>query len=316
MSRPIRTLTAALAVATALTGTALTGTGLIASAQATPPSHSEANETPAASPPKPKKDYTQITEQRISREQRRTTKRRLVWKDSFDGPAGAPANPQIWTYEVGGHGWGNQELQRYTNSTENAALDGLGRLAITAREDTSGTQCWYGTCRYTSARLITLDKASAQYGRIEARMKLPAGQGVWPAFWMMGTNINTVGHPTCGEIDIMELVGNEPWRVWASVHGPGYTGLSSHYDLPAPSEFADDFHTFTLDWTSNSLTFSIDNVVYHQVTQADLNGNPWVFDQPFFLLLNLAVGGTWPGEPNAQTVFPATLLVDEVAVYR
>lgn len=257
-----------------------------------------------------------VTAGGASRASLAAAKKRLVWRDDFTGPAGTAANKRYWNYEAGGSGWGNQELQRYTTSTANAGLDGAGHLAITAREDSSGSQCWYGTCRYTSARLTTQGKVTSKLGRVEARMKLPAGQGLWPAFWMLGANFRTVGHPDCGEVDIMELVGNEPFRSWASVHGPGYTGISAPFDLALGRTFADRFHVFALDRTSTSLTFSVDGKVFHRVTPASLNGGRWVFSKPFFLIMNLAVGGRWPGDPGPATRFPATTLVDYVAVYR
>lgn len=248
-------------------------------------------------------------------------KKRLAWRDDFTGPAGAPPNPRFWTPQVGGWGWGNEELQRYTPDPDNASLDGSGHLTITAREDTVAPTapdqfCWYGPCRYTSARLITADKVTPRYGRIEARIKVPAGAGLWPAFWMLGEDFFTVGHPQSGEVDIMEIVGKEPATAWASVHGPGYTGLSNRFDLPPGSTFADDFHTFAVDWSPDGLVFSVDGQAYHSVPPADAGANEWVFDQPFFLVLNLAVGGRWPGEPTPQTQFPASMLVDYVAVYR
>lgn len=235
------------------------------------------------------------------------------WRDDFSGRAGRAANTRYWTYQTGGQGWGNEELQRYTSGAANAALDGQGHLIITARPDTSGAACWYGPCRYTSARLTTSGKVTAGFGRIEARMKLPSGAGLWPAFWMLGANYPQVGHPRCGEIDVMELVGTEPSRVWASAHGPGYLGLSTFFDLPDGATFADDFHVFAVDRTPGSMVFSVDGVPYHTVTTADVPDHEWVFDQPFSVILNLAVGGRWPGEPTAETALPASMVVDYVA---
>ncbi len=240
----------------------------------------------------------------------------LLWKDTFDGPTGAPPDSRYWGYQINGPTAANKQLQRYTTSTDNAALDGKGHLAITARPDTSGASCWYGSCRYTSARLFTANKATVRYGRVEARMKLPVGKGVWPAFWMMGANYKTVKSPDCGEIDIVELIGDKPQRVWGTVHGPGFTGVGKKFDLAGSKTFADDFHTFAVDWTPTSVTFSVDGTAYHQVTPKDIKDGRWVFDQPFIMVLNLAVGGRWPGDPSPTTPIPATLLVDEVAVYR
>ncbi len=242
-----------------------------------------------------------------------------VWRDDFRGRAGTPADPRFWTYEHGGWGWGNAELQYYDTTPAAAALDGKGRLAIVARRASAGQQCWYGPCRYTSARLTTEGKVAVRRGRIEARMRLPRGVGLWPAFWMLGANLRTAGWPYCGEIDIMELVGDDPARVWSSVHGPGYVraGLTGNRTLPAPVTYADDFHTFAVEWSATRLVFLVDGRAYHTVRRTDIGaGNEWVFDRPFHLLLNLAVGGSWPGDPDEHTVFPATLLVDWVAVYR
>src|SRR5215469_16001766 len=149
----------------------------------------------------------------------------LAWAEEFHGPAGAPASPQTWRPETGGHGWGNQELQYYTNGTANAALDGAGHLAITARRLDAGLATTeYDGCQYTSARLISKPLRAFRYGLIEARIKIPRGRGIWPAFWMLGTDIDQAGWPRCGEIDIMENFGTSPAVVHATVHGPGYSG--------------------------------------------------------------------------------------------
>src|SRR6478735_7230969 len=197
-------------------------------------------------------------------------------------------------------------------------FDGAGHLVITARKENPGNyQCWYGRCEYTSARLNTSGKFSTTYGRVEARMKIPRGQGIWPAFWMLGSDIGSVGWPNSGEIDIMENVGFEPGTVHGTLHGPGYSGsggIGAGYTLPGGAAFADDFHTFAVDWAPDSITWSVDGTVYQTRTPADLNGNDWVFDKPFFLILNLAVGGYWPGDPDGSTAFPQQLVVDYVRV--
>lgn len=246
--------------------------------------------------------------------------RELVWRDDFDGPAGSAVDPTSWTHETGGGGWGNRELQRYRSGTSNAALDGAGHLVITARRHDASDPCWYGTCRYTSARLTTEGKVSFTGGRVEARIKLPTGKGIWPAFWLLGENRATVGWPRCGEVDVMELVGHEGNRVWSSVHGPGYVraGLTAGYTLPGSRSFADDFHVFAVEWTqSEALEFSVDGTPYHRVARQDISaGNEWVFDKPMHVLLNVAVGGEWPGSPTADTRFPAQMIVDQVSIYR
>ncbi|HCT80427.1 MAG TPA: 1,3-beta-glucanase [Micromonosporaceae bacterium] len=243
----------------------------------------------------------------------------LTWADEFTGAAGTPPNSSRWAYDVGGGGWGNNELEYYTTSTRNAALDGNGNLVITARrENPAGYNCWYGSCQYTSARLLTAGKFTQAYGRFEARLKVPRGQGLWPAFWMLGDNIGQVGWPASGEIDIMENVGFEPNTVHGTLHGPGYSGgsgVGGAYSLPGGAAFADAFHTFTIDWAPDSITWYVDGVQYQRRTAADLRGNPWVFNRPFFMILNVAVGGNWPGSPNASTVFPQTMVLDYVRVY-
>lgn len=246
---------------------------------------------------------------------------RLVWADEFNGPKGAPVDGSKWTREIGGGGWGNRERQYYTDERRNSRLDGKGNLVIEAIEGPSpaGTTCWYGACRYTSARLITKGKFSQRYGRFEARIKVPKGQGIWPAFWMLGDDIGTVGWPACGEIDVMENIGREPKVVHGTVHGPGYSGasgLGAPYQLPNGAAFAKDFHVFAIEWEPQAIRWYVDGRHYHTLTPANLPaGSRWVFDHPFFLLLNLAVGGNWPGEPDATTKFPQKMLVDYVRVY-
>jgi len=242
----------------------------------------------------------------------------LTWSDEFDGPAGSSPNGGRWKFDIGGSGWGNNELQYYTSSPSNAALDGQGHLVITARrENPGGFGCWYGSCQYTSARLLTADRFTQAYGRFESRMKIPRGQGIWPAFWMLGNDIGSVGWPTSGEIDIMENVGFEPSTVHGTLHGPGYSGgggIGAGYSLPGGAPFANDFHTFAVDWAPDSITWSVDGVTYSRKTPADLPGR-WVYDHPFFMIMNVAVGGFWPGNPDGSTVFPQQLVVDYVRVF-
>lgn len=237
-----------------------------------------------------------------------------TFSDTFDGAAGSGVDSSKWTLETGDN-VNNHERQYYTSGTRNAALDGQGHLVITARkENPAGYQCWYGSCQYTSARLNTAGKFNAQYGHVEARMKIPRGQGMWPAFWMLGTPVNW---PDSGEIDVMENVGFEPSTVHGTIHGPGYSGsggIGAGYSLPGGQAFADAFHTFAVDWAPDSITWSVDGNVYQRRTPADLGGKTWVFNKPFFLILNLAVGGYWPGDPDGSTQFPQQLVVDSVSV--
>lgn len=248
----------------------------------------------------------------------------LIWNDEFAGPAGSAPDPQRWNYDIGGEGWGNQEWEYYTDRPENAALDGTGNLAITARAvndpAVSGLDCWYGPCKFTSARLLTQDQFDFTYGRVEARLKIPFGQGIWPAFWMLGNDISDAGWPACGEIDIMENIGREPTMVHGTVHGPGFygaEGLSSSYSLSEGTAFADDFHVYAVEWEANEIRFYVDDTLYGTVRKSQFPETyRWVFDHPFFIILNVAVGGDWPGYPDATTVFPQIMLVDYVRVYQ
>ncbi len=247
---------------------------------------------------------------------------RLKWSDEFNGAEGSPVDSAKWAFDIGGSGWGNNELEYYTSNTRNASMDGNGSLVITAIREIlpKKNKCWYGRCQYSSARIRTVGKFKA-YGRFEARIKFPFGQGIWPAFWMLGKNINKVGWPNCGEIDIMENIGREPSTVHGTIHGPGYSGASgigAAYELPTGVPFADgDFHVFAIEWEPGAIRWYGDGNLYQTRTQADLPaGAEWVFDHSFFMLLNLAVGGNWPGSPDATTVFPQRMLVDYVRVYQ
>lgn len=245
----------------------------------------------------------------------------ISWQDEFNEPAGT--SPSKWTFDVGGEPkWGNEEWQYYTNRRENVATDGVGNLVISAnREQLPGMEdCQYGSCDITSGRITTKDKFDQAYGRFEARIKIPDGQGLWPAFWMMGSNIDDVDWPGNGEIDIMEVVGNEPSTLYGTLHGPGYSGAEGpggETSLPAGQKWAaDDFHTYRVDWAPNEVKWLVDGREYLRITPANIpEGKEWVFDHPFYLLLNLAVGGEWPGPPDSSTPFPAKMLVDYVRVY-
>jgi len=236
----------------------------------------------------------------------------LVWADEFNQPDGAAPDANKWSHEIGGNGWGNGELEYYTSSTNNARLEGH-KLVIEARQEK------FGRRNYTSARLQTKGKLSWTYGRVEARIKVPRGQGFWPAFWMLSTNIDIVGWPACGEIDIMENLGREPGTVHGTIHGPGYSGaggIGGLFALPGSAAFGDDFHVFAVECETNRIDWLVDDRLYFTVTPANLpRGTPWVFNQPKYLLLNLAVGGGWPGNPDGTTVFPQRLVVDFVRVY-
>ena len=233
----------------------------------------------------------------------------LVWHDEF---AAAALDTTIWAQETGGDGWGNAELEFYTDHGANARVEN-GQLVIEARREAVGGR------DYTSARLKTRVAAGGawRYGRIEARIQIPRGQGLWPAFWMLGDNCAPVGWPTCGEIDIMENIGKEPRVVHGTVHGPGYSGahgVSSSLSLTSGA-FADDFHVFAVEWASDTIRWYLDDSLYRTITPDSVPGR-WVYDHPFFIILNVAVGGNWPGSPDSTTVFPQTMRVDYVRVYQ
>jgi beta-glucanase (GH16 family) len=242
----------------------------------------------------------------------------LVWSDEFNQPDGSAPDPTKWGYDIGNGGWGNAELEYYTSRTNNARIAG-GQLVIEADQES------YGSSSYTSARLLTKGKWSWAYGRVEARIKIPRGQGIWPAFWMLGTNIDSVGWPTCGEIDIMENIGktSDQGTAHGTIHGPqsggdynGGAGVGGTFTLPAGAALADDFHIFAVEWTTNQIQWFVDTNLYFTATPARLPGGAtWVFTHPQFLLLNVAVGGYWPRYPDETTVFPQQMLVDYVRVY-
>lgn len=241
----------------------------------------------------------------------------LTWSDEFNGPNGSAPDPAKWHVIRSGSGNGNDESQYYTARSVNVHQQD-GNLVITARKERyKGRE---GVRQYTSARLETLGLFAQKYGRMEARIKLPGGQGIWPAFWMMGANVKKIQWPACGEIDIMEQVGFEPSTVHGTLHAVGYSGpmaLGSEYTLPDHRRFSDDFHRFAVEWEPGEIRFYVDDVLFATRNQRDIPANgKWPFDHPFFLLLNVAVGGHWPGEPDKTTVFPATMLVDYVRVYR
>ncbi|MFP4346192.1 MAG: family 16 glycosylhydrolase [Anaerolineales bacterium] len=234
----------------------------------------------------------------------------LVWQDEFDGEG---IDPEKWAFAIGGWGWGNAELQYYTDRAENARVE-EGHLVIEARREEERVQ----GREYTSARLKTQDLHSWTYGRIEARIQIPYGQGIWPAFWMLGSDIESANWPRCGEIDVMENIGREPTLIHGTVHGPGYSGASGvgdAYSLPGGEPFADDFHVYAVEWEPEEIRWYVDDEHFLTVTPEDVAGE-WVFDHPFFLLLNVAVGGQWPGYPDETTEFPQRMLVDYVRVYQ
>jgi beta-glucanase (GH16 family) len=240
----------------------------------------------------------------------------LTWADEFNGVDGAPPDANKWIAESGGNGWGNNELEYYTARSQNLHQEN-GHLVIEAlKERFTGSD---GVRRdYTSARIKTQGRFSQKYGRIEARIQIPSGRGACPAFWMLGDDYETAGWPSCGEIDIMESVGSNSGVVQGSLHGPGYSGLNpltSAYQLPR-GRFSDAYHIFAVEWEPQSVRFYVDDKLYATRKPTDLpSSKHWVYDHPFFIVLNLAVGGNMPGDPDESTVFPQRMLVDYVRVY-
>jgi beta-glucanase (GH16 family) len=237
----------------------------------------------------------------------------LVWSDEFDGSAGESPDPAKWTYDIGTgqNGWGNSELEYYTNRPTNVSLDGNSNLMITAKSEL------YSGSAFTSARIKTSGLFEQTYGRFEARIKTPWGPGIWPAFWILASNVDSVGWPQCGEIDILELRGQKPNMMNGTVHGPGYSGaggITKTFALQN-NRFDVDFHVFAVEWGKDYIDFFVDNTLYHQITPANITGN-WVFDHPFYIIMNVAVGGNYLGFPTPQTPFPQTMFVDYVKVYK
>ncbi len=244
-----------------------------------------------------------------------------VWRDDFDGPAQAAPDPEKWNIEIRPRGQ-NQELDYDTDRRENSFLDGAGHLVLRALEEHFVDASDLPSPQpYTSARLNTRGKLDQAYGKFEARVQLPVGgKGVWPAFWLLGSNIEDVGWPRCGEVDILEMAGSRPHEIKGSLHGPGHSGTEAFtrsYGLDTGT-FADDFHTFTLEWAEDGMRWLVDAHTYHVRTPDGLASvnQPWVYDHPFYLIINLAIGGLFDGNPVAETAFPQQLRVDYVAVFR
>jgi beta-glucanase (GH16 family) len=245
-----------------------------------------------------------------------STNWQLTWSDEFNAPDGSPPDPAKWNIVTGGKGFGNNELETYTGRPANVQQQN-GNLVITARkEDLSGPD---GVPRnYTSARINTSGHFAQPYGRFEARIKLPTGKGIWPAFWLLGEDHETNHWPNCGEIDILEAIGATD-TIYSTIHGPGYSGargISQKFPLPA-GESVTAFHVYAVEWAPNDIKFFFDDHLIAHRTPADLPpGTKWVYDHPFYILLNLAVGGNWPGNPDDTTTFPQQMLVDYVRVYK
>ncbi|MDF3071903.1 MAG: glycoside hydrolase family 16 [Polyangiaceae bacterium] len=243
-----------------------------------------------------------------------------TWRDDFDGAAQSAPDPARWNLEVNEIGY-NRELNYNTPDRKNSFLDGSGYLVLQALEERYLDESGLPSVQpYTSARLNTQGKLEQTYGKFEARIKLPVGgRGVWPAFWMLGKDIDdpSVGWPECGEVDILEWRGSEPSTIISSLHGPSYSGGGSYhesYSLPLGTE--QDFHTYTFEWTSEAVRWLVDGDEFYVKTAQSVrdSGARWVYDHPFFIILNLAIGGIFDGDPNPSTVFPQQMLVDYVSV--
>jgi beta-glucanase (GH16 family) len=237
----------------------------------------------------------------------------LVWSDEFNGAAGSSPDTSKWSFDIGtgNSGWGNQELEYYTGRPENASINTDGNLVMTAKSEV------YNGSQFTSARMKTKNLFTTTYGRVEARIKTPFGPGIWPAFWMLGSDEETNTWPNCGEIDIMELRGQKPNIINGTVHGPGYSGgasVTKEYGLPN-DRFDKDFHIFAVEWSPNQIDFYVDDFLYQRITPEKVKGK-WVFDHPFYLILNVAVGGNYVGFPTPLTPFPQSMYVDYVRVYQ
>jgi beta-glucanase (GH16 family) len=249
---------------------------------------------------------------------------KLAWSDEFDGAAGSGVDAAKWGHDLGDGcssgicGWGNNEREWYTNAPENVSLDGAGHLQIVARVAPAGLTCYYGACRYTSGKITTRGKMTAAPGRVEARLKLPTGQGLWPAFWMLGSGFPTVAWPACGELDIRENKGSTSLATSSAIHGPGYSGNTpfAHVSQLPGGGVTTDFHTYAVEWNAETVRFSVDSTVNYEVSRASIQqfGEP-VIGNAYFVILNLAVGGQFDGNPQSDAIFPATMLVDWVRVY-
>ena len=247
----------------------------------------------------------------------------LTWSEEFTQPLGSPPDKARWSYDTGSNGWGNNEMQNYVSDTQHAQVvadpDASNGTALQILATSNGKGIKHGN--FQSARLLTQSKFTFQYGYVEARIRMPYGQGIWPAFWLLGANIGKtgVGWPSCGEIDVMESKGSKPGWNASNLHGPGYSGgsaLTGEYNLPAGQKFADKYHTFGLLWKRDFVQFSVDGVPFETRTPADIPGKTWAYNHPFFVILNVAVGGNFSGSPDTTTVFPQKMLIDYIRVYQ
>jgi beta-glucanase (GH16 family) len=234
----------------------------------------------------------------------------LCWQDEFNGANGSDVDKSKWVHDIGGDGWGNSEDEYYTDGNKNCYIQN-GNLVIEAKKEKIGNN------QYTSARIKTKGKFEFKYGKVEIRAKIPYGQGVWPALWMLGANIDSAKWPNCGEADIMENIGKEPKIIHGTMHGPGYSGaLGIGYPFQINEDFSKAYHIFGLEWSKDKLDWFVDGKKYLSTNAKSIFGNKWVFNEKFYLLINLAIGGQWPGEPDNTTKFSQKFYVDYVRVYK
>lgn len=248
--------------------------------------------------------------------------KKLLWKQEFTGKSGTKPNSKIFNYDLGGGGWGNNEHQAYTN--HNATLNGSGALALKLQRIVVDQSDLYETCpidtpgnacEFESARIQTKGKLNFQYGRLEARIKVPVGDGTWPAFWLLGSDISSNAWPNCGEIDIMETKGSEPYTVHGTAHGPGYSGGDGIVNTRTISaRLGSGYHIYALDWTKNKMVWSIDGKVYHTVTPSVVGNHSYVFNKPMFMILNVAAGGWFAGDIDPD-LNSAQMSVDYIRYY-
>ena len=248
-----------------------------------------------------------------------------MWHDEFDGAAGARVDSARWRYDLGDGcqvhlcGWGNREREYYSDAPDNVALDGRGHLIIAARRAPPGLACYYGPCLYTSGKITTRATMTAAPGRVEARIKLSQGQGLWSAFWMLGEGHPHEPWPACGELDVMEHKGSQASTTSSAVHGPGYSGATpfARAHTLTRGALSDDFHVFAVEWDSLHVRFFVDDSVHYSTTRTEIERfGTSVLGKRYYVILNLAVGGTFDGDPRSDAIFPARMSVDYVRVYR
>jgi len=235
----------------------------------------------------------------------------VVWNEDFSGASGQGVDTSKWNFDTGGGGFGNSELEYYNSGTSNVYQDGQGHLVVEARRESGGHSCWYGTCQWTSGRIQTAGKFTQLYGHVEARIQVPKGAGLWPAFWMLGGGT----WPNGGEIDIMENVGRDPNTVYGTIHGPGYSGgnaVGGTRNIGQP--LGNAYHAFAIDWSPNLIIWTIDGSEYFRAGPGNVRGNQWVYNHGFFIILNLAMGGSFPGSPDGGTPSVSRMLVDYIHV--